>query len=95
MFIEIDVCVSVETFEDELDVFALERLWADCENGSVFPIFLFDPLLLLFVIAIKRIVNQFVGKQIGVYAPGYGRIVPIRFSALPKLPSGVNLHHGT
>ena len=68
-----------------------ERLWRDAERRSVFPVGLADPLLLLFIVAIKRIVDQFVGKQIGVNAAWYGRVVPVRFPDLAELPALINL----
>ena len=73
------------------NVFALDRLRGDSETGSVFPISLANPLLFLFVVAIKRIVDQFVGKQIGVNAAWYGRVVPVRFPDLAELPALIDL----
>ena len=91
MLVEIHPRVSVETLEDEFDVLACERLRVDSESGSVFPIFFVDPLLLLLVIAIKRIVDQFIGKQISVNAAGNGGVVPIRFSDFTELPASMDL----
>src|ERR1043165_1620281 len=92
LLVEIDLRVRVETFEDELDVSPCQRRRSDFERRLVLPILLVDPLLLLLVVAIKRIVDQLVCEQVRVDATGHGGAVPVRFSDLTKLPAGVNLH---
>ena len=92
LLVQVNSGVSVEALEDELHILSFERRRSNSESRPVFPISLADPLLLLFVVAIKGILDQFVCEQIGVNAAGHGRVVPISFSDLTKLPSGVNAH---
>jgi hypothetical protein len=49
-------------------------------------------MLLLFVVAIKWVVDEFVREQINVHAAGYARSVPIGFSRFAELPPSRNKH---
>ena len=58
--VEPDICVSIEAVKHQLDLFSLEQCGCGVERGLVLPIRFSDPLQLLFVVAIERIVDQFV-----------------------------------
>src|SRR5207244_11458956 len=64
------------------------------EACLIFPIRLSDPLQLLFIVAIKRIVNQFVVHQIRVHTTRNRRRVPRSCSHLAKLPVCVQEQFG-
>jgi len=65
-----DVGVGVKTFEDQLDVAALEQLSRDIESSLIFPDGLAYPLQLLLVVAIEGIVDQLVVSRSVCTQPG-------------------------
>ncbi len=64
--IDIDVGIGVEAFEKELDMLAREGLGVDVEPRPVFPVLFVDPLLVVFVGAVKRILDLVIGQQVGM-----------------------------
>ena len=80
------VRVGVQPFKDQLQVRSLEHLRREVNGGLIFPIGLAYPLQLLFVVAIKRIIDQLVFEQVSMYATGNARRVPLVFAGLTELP---------
>jgi hypothetical protein len=99
-FVQIDIGVGVESRELQVNVLARERCGIDVEFGLVLPIREADPLQGLFVVAIKRILNQLVVQKIHLHHSGnFGRM-PLLHSRMAfvvqcsETPAGVNKNRG-
>ena len=85
--VQVDVGISVQTFEVQQGCLAGQLLLGECKGGLVLPIFLFYPLHLLFVHAEERVDELVVVNQILVYGARYGSRQPLTLTYLGELPA--------
>ena len=62
--IEVYIGVCVKAFKNQLGVIPFQLFGGNCKSSPVFPVFIFHPLNLLFIDAIKRIGKLFMVDKI-------------------------------
>ena len=80
--VEINLRSGIETVKDKVDIRASEQGGRDVESIAVFPTGILNPLQLGLVIAIKRIFDLLVGKQIEMHVAGNRCRQPSGFGVL-------------
>jgi hypothetical protein len=92
--IYVDIGACVEPFENQVEMFTIQKFAADFKATMVFPVGILNPLQLRFVVGVVGVWDQAVFQEVGMHHAGnFGRSPDCRYfvivCALPKLPSRV------